>query len=258
MKILVCVKSVPDRQSSFRVNAAGTGYEESGLKFGVNEYDLFAMEEAVRIKERFREVEITAVTVGPPRAEAALRKAMSLGAADGVLIDDSNGRATSALAVASLIAAWSRDKKFDLVLCGVLSEDLQRGQTGPMLAQLLGLPCATTVAAEKISEDRKSITCERELEGGMRERVLLPLPALLTVQSGINTPRYASLTNVLRVKQLTIPSIPTASLGEIPNSETTLRACLPERSAICEFLEGDLDRIAEQLLEKVRARVPVW
>jgi len=258
MRILVCIKSVPDRQSSFRANAAGTGYEGRGLVFGVNEYDLFAMEEAVRIKERFRDAEIAAVTVGPPRAEAALRKAMSLGASDGVLIDDSNSPASSALAVASLIAAWAKGRRFDLVLCGVMSEDLQRGQTGPMLAQLLGRPCATTVVAEKISEDRNSITCERELEGGVRERVELPLPALLTVQSGINLPRYASLTNVLRVKQMVIPSIPASSLGPLQNSETTLRAFLPERSAACEFLKGDLDRIAEQLLEKVRARVPVW
>lgn len=258
MKILICVKSVPDRHSAFRVNPAGLGYEESKLVFGVNEYDLFAMEEAVRIQERFREAEISAITVGPDRAEAALKKAMSLGASHGVRIDDSSQPAQSALAVASLLAAWAKDKKFDLILCGVMSEDLQAGQVGPMLAELLHLPCATTVIAERISEDRKTITCERELEAGMRERVLLPLPALLTVQSGINSPRYASLTNVLRVKQMTIPSVPAASLGQVQNSETTLRAFLPERSATCEFLQGDPDRIAELLLEKIRARVPAW
>ena len=258
MKILVCVKSVPNPTTTFRIAAAGADYEESGIVFGVNEYDLYAMEEAVRIKERFHDVEIAAVTVGPARAEAALRKAMTLGADRGLRIDDADQPASDALSVASLIAVWARDRNFELILAGVMSQDLQRGQTGPLLAQLLGLPCATTVVALKIAEDRKSLTCERELEGGLRERVELPLPALLTVQSGINNPRYASLTNVLRVKQLALPSLPAASLGPVRRSENLLRAFLPERSAACEFLEGDPARVAEQLLAKVRRRVPVW
>jgi len=258
MKILVCIKSVPDRASSFRVNAAGASYDESGVVFGVNEYDLYAMEEAVRIKERFREVEITALTVGPPRAEAALRQAMTLGAEHGIRIDDTERPASDALAAASLIAAWARPQNFDLILAGVISEDLQRGQTGPMLAQLLGLPCATTVAAVKMAEDRKSLIAERELEGGIREQVVLPFPALLTIQSGINTPRYASLTNALRVKQLTIPVVRAASLGPVRSCETLLRAYLPERNPACEFLQGDLVEVAEKLIEKVRARMPVW
>jgi len=258
MKILVCVKSVPDPTTTFLINAAGAGYEESGVVFGVNEYDWYAMEEAVRIKERVKETEITALIVGPLRAEAALRKAMTLGADRGLRIDDTDQPASDALAVASLIAAWAGDRNFDLILAGVMSQDLQRGQTGPMLAQLLGLPCATMVVAVKWAEDRRSLICERELEGGLRERIALPLPALLTVQSGLNTPRYASLTNVLRVKQLSIPSIPASSLGPVKKCEDLLRAFLPEQSAACEFLEGDLDRIAEKLVAKVRQRVPVW
>ena len=258
MKILVCIKSVPDPATTFRINAAGAGYDESGVVFGVNEYDLCAVEEAVRIKERLRDVEIFAITVGPPRAEAALRKAMTLGADRGLRIDASDQPAGDALAVASLIAAWAKDQNFNLIFSGVMSQDLQRGQTGPMLAQLLGLPCAATVIAVNLAEDRQSLTCERELEGGLRERIELPLPALLTIQSGINTPRYASLTNVLRVRQLAIPSLPAASLGPVRKAENLLRAFLPERSAACEFLEGDLDGIAEQLIAKVRQRVPVW
>jgi electron transfer flavoprotein beta subunit len=258
MKILVCVKSVPDPATTFRINAAGTGYEESGVVFGVNEYDWYAMEEAVRIKERFQDVELTALTVGPQRAEAALRKAMTLGADQGLRIDDADQPAGDALAVASLIAAYARDRNYDLIFCGVMSQDLQRGQTGPMLAQLLRLPAATTVVDLKLAEDQKSLACERELEGGRRERIALTLPALLTVQSGLNTPRYASLTNVLRVKQLDIPAIPAAFLAPVRKGEDLLRAFLPERSAACEFLEGDVDWIAEQLIAKVRQRVPVW
>lgn len=258
MKILVCVKSVPDRQSRFRVNSTADGYDEAGLGFGVNEYDLYAMEAALRLRERSAGAELTAITVGPPRAEAALRRAMSLGADQGVWIDDSRSPAKSALAVAAWIAAWARRRRFDLTLSGVISEDLQRGQVGPMLAQLLGVPCATAVVSMELVGEGRFLRCERELEGGARQVVELPLPALLTVQSGPHPPRYPSLTNVLRVKQMVIPSVPAAELAPEQNSEVTLRVSEPEHSGRCEFLAGELDRQAEQLIQKVREWAPVW
>lgn len=257
MNILVCIKQVPDSESDFQVDSEGINYDETGLTFRVNEYDMYAMEEAVRIKERFPGSRITVVSVGPHRVEAAVRKAMCLGADDGALIDDSGAPAEDALSVASLIASWAKDKNFDLVLCGVMSEDLARSQTGPMLAELLDLTCATTVVACEISDDRKTLTCERELSGGMRERVLLPLPGLLTIQTGINTPRYASLTNVLRVKDLEIPVVAALSLGPTRKSEITKKASLPRRSDVCEFLEGPVEEVAKNLIEKIRSRVPV-
>ncbi|HUT53825.1 MAG TPA: electron transfer flavoprotein subunit beta/FixA family protein [bacterium] len=257
MKILVCVKSVPSPESRFRINASGTGYDESGLTFHVNEYDLYAMEEAARIKERFGDVSITVVSVGPPRVVEQVRKAMGLGAEEGAVIDDSEAPAGDALAAAALLANWARAERYDLVLCGVMSENMQRGATGPMLAELLHLPCATTVIAERIEDGRKSILCERELEGGVRERVRLPLPALITVQSGINAPRYASLSNVLRAKGREVPVIKAAELGGAARrSEAVRRAYLHKRSGACEILTGDLDTMAEKLAERIRARVP--
>jgi len=257
VEILVCVKSVPDMESNFRVNAGANSYNESGLKFRVNEYDLSAVEEAVRIKERFKEVEITVLSVGPGRVDAEIKKAMGLGCEHGVRIDDPEANARDALSIASLIAAWARDKKFDLILCGVMSEDLQRCQTGPMLAQLLNLPCATTVVAMNFADERKKIICQRELEAGLRENVELKLPALVTIQTGINLPRYASLSNVLRVKKLEIPAIPPSQPGPTKAGETVVRAYLPERSKTCEFLEGDPEKAAEMLVERIRERVNV-
>jgi electron transfer flavoprotein beta subunit len=254
VKILVCVKAVPDAESNFRINDQGTGYDDEGLVFHVNEYDLYAMEEAVRLRERFDDVEITVASVGPPRVEEQVRKAMGLGADHGVIIDDSFSPVEDALSVASLIAAWAKHKNFDLILCGVMSEDMQRCQTGPMLAQLLDLPCATTVIRQEISADRKTITCERELEGGVRERVLLPLPALLTIQSGINAPRYASLSNVLRVKKLDVPVIPAESLGAAGRCESVVRAYVPDMKSDCVILEGDHDTVALRLIEIIRSR----
>jgi len=257
LRILVCVKAVPETESSFRVNASGDFYEEAGLKFRVNEYDLCAMEEAVRVKEKLGAGKITVVSVGPKRVEEQLKKAMSLGGGYGVRIDDSAAPARDALSVASLLAAWAAPQKFELILCGVMSEDLQRCQVGPMLASLLNYPCATTVVSFQISEDRGKIFCERELEQGAREKVELPVPALLTIQTGINIPRYASLSNVLRVKKMEIPALPAAELGPTRSCETLLRAYVPERSKKCEFLEGDAASVADRLLEKIRSRVKV-
>jgi len=111
------------------------------------------------------------------------------------------------------------------------------------------------VISLQISQDQTSLLCERELEAGAREQVELPLPALLTIQSGINIPRYASLSNVLRVKQMEISSIPAESLARIKSCERTVRAYLPEPSRICEFLEGAPDKVAEQLIAKIRSRL---
>jgi electron transfer flavoprotein beta subunit len=125
-----------------------------------------------------------------------------------------------------------------------------------MLAELLNLPCATTVIAQNISDDRATVTCERELEGGRRERVLLPLPAVLTIQSGINVPRYASLTNVLRVKDYDVPAIKAGAItASRPRSEIVKRAWLPEKTGACEMLTGDLETMAETLAEKIRSKV---
>ena len=252
MKILVCIKAVPNDFLHLRLNAGATGYDEDGIAFRVNEYDLCAMEEAARIKERLGG-EITVVSLGPPRIIEQIKKAMALGADHGLLLDDPVHQDQDALSIASRIAAWAQDKNFDLILCGVMSEDMQRSQTGPMLAQILGLPCATTVIAERISDDCATITCERELEGGQRERAQLPLPALITVQSGINVPRYASLSNVLRVKQYQVPTIASAALAPGARSEIIQRAYFPARATRCEFLTGSAERIAEKLAEKIRA-----
>jgi len=257
LKILVCVRAVPAAESDFRVNAAGNAYDDSGLKFKVNDYDLCAVEEAVRIRERLAGARVTIVSVGPARVEEQIRKAMGLGADFGARIDDDSGPARDALSLAGLVAQWARPQGFDLILCGVMSDDLQRCQVGPMLAQLLKIPCATTIISASISPDRKKILCERELEQGVREKVELPLPALLTVQTGINIPRYPSLSNVLRVKKIRIPSVPAAGPDKIPSSEIVRKAYLPERAGSCEFLTGDADEVSELLLARIRARVNV-
>jgi len=261
MKILVCVKAVPLSESNFQINETGDFYEESSLKYQVNEYDLYAMEEAVRTKERLEDVEITGVMVGPPPRMEQLRKALALGADEGLLMDDSVRPARDAFSVASSVASFARGRHFDMVFCGFMSEDLMQAQTGPMLAEMLGFSCATTVVSCDTSglenETKGLVYCERELEGGIVEKVELELPAVMTVQSGINTPRYASLSNVLRVKEMEISLISVADLYSGGPAENIVRAGLPQTTGQCEFLEGDAEGVALELIEKIRARTQV-
>ncbi len=254
MKILVCIKQVPDTESDFKIVPEGTGYEEDNLVFRANRYDEYALEEAVRIRERFEDTEITALTVGPARADAAVRRGLEFGAETGVHILSPEKRRLDALETAHLIAAYASEKGFDLALLGVMSEDAQRSQTGPMTAAMLGLPYTTAVISEEISPDRKRVTCRRELEGGVRADIELPLPALLTVQSGINTPRYPTLTNKLRAKKQEIEKIDPESFLPPPKNENVARVYLPPPAREGVFLEGSMEEKAEKLVKIIREK----
>jgi electron transfer flavoprotein beta subunit len=248
VRILVCVKQVPDGESEFRVAEAGKGFDEAGILFGMNAYDEYAVEEAVQIKEDRPRVEITALTVGPRRAEAVVRRALELGADHGAHLVTESGQGMDSLQIASRIASFARGKGFDLILCGVMSEDEQSCQTGPMAAALLGLPCATTVISEEILEGEQRVRVERELEGGRRQVVELPLPAVLTVQSGINRPRYPSLSNKLRARKQELLEIDSLQTSPDRKCQELVRTCLPPPSKTGVFLEGSLEEKAEALV----------
>lgn len=249
VRILVCVKQVPDRESDFRIDEHGMGFDETAIVFRMNSYDEYAMEEAVQIKEERPHVEVTALTVGPRRAEAVVRRALELGADHGVHLVTERGQGMDPLQTASRIASCAKETGFDLILCGVMSEDEQCCQTGPMVAALLDLPCATTVIAERVSEDRRRVTVERELEGGHRQIVEMPLPSILTVQSGINRPRYASLSNKLRARKQELQVIDSTGPPAAGKCQELVRATLPPPSKTGVFLEGSLEERAEGLVQ---------
>lgn len=257
MKILVCVKQVPDRESTFRIDEQGKGFDEAGIVFRMNSYDEYAMEEAVQIKERLPQVEITALTVGPPRTEAVVRRALEFGADQGVHIVTDHGQGMDPLQTASRIASFAKDQDFDLMLFGVMSEDEQCCHTGPMVAALLDLPCATTVIAETISEEGQLVTLERELEGGRRQVVEMPLPSVLTVQSGINRPRYPSLTNKLRARKQELQVIDSSEMPSARQCQELVRATLPLPSKTGVFLEGSLEEQAEALVQIIHKKTDV-
>jgi electron transfer flavoprotein beta subunit len=257
MKILVCVKQVPERESHFRLDASGKGYSDQGINFVLNPYDEYALEEALLIKDKLPETEVTALSLGPARTEKTVRRALELGADCGACIITPENYYLGPGETALQIAGFARERGFGLVLFGIMSEDYMRGQTGPMVAALLRLPFATTVVAENISNDLSRITVERELEAGLREVVELPLPAALTIQSGINRPRYPRLTDKLRARDQKLEAI--TNLEPLPPGRCAelLRTFFPPPSPAGTFLAGNLEEQAEILIRIIREKTDV-
>jgi len=257
LKILVCVKHVPDMEANFKIDPEGVAIDESGLVFRANGYDEFALEESARIREKFGDVEVTALSVGPVRAEAAVRRGIEFGADFGTHIVTGEGYCPDAYDTARIIASYAREPGFDLLIFGVMSEDEQRCQVGPMTASLLDLPCATTVIKEDLSPEEAMITVERELEGGRREVVEMSLPAAITVQSGINLPRYPNLTNKLRARsqQLTVLDAGDPNHEKMCGEPQKLYYPPPAEPGL--FIEGTLDEQAEKIISIIHEKTDV-
>jgi electron transfer flavoprotein beta subunit len=202
MKILACVKQVPDSSDTMAITPAGSLLAPTpATVFRMNRYDEFALEEGLLLRERFPGTEVHAVTVGPERAGSTLRRALEMGADHGIHILTPEDVYLDPFAVASLVASCARTRTYDLILAGVMAEDDLEGQTGQLIAAILDLPCATSVMEARVRQADGEVDLEREIEGGQRMSVLARMPAVLTIQSGINTPRYPSLSHVLRARK---------------------------------------------------------
>ena len=187
MKILVCLKQVPHKEARLEVGPGATWIQDANIKFEINAYDNYALEEALRIKDA-GEAEVVVATIGPDRVVQSLRTALGMGADRAVHVWDEALEKTDSLGIAKALAAVARDENFDVVLMGLMSDDANYGLTGPMLAELLGIPHATAIVKAEFRDG--SVEVERELEGGALEVVELSLPCLLTAQTGMNEVRY--------------------------------------------------------------------
>ena len=217
MKIAVCIKRVPDTETRIRIGGDGASIDESGVKFVVNPYDEFAIEEALQRKEKAGGGEVVAIALGPDAAQETIRGALAMGADRGILLKADKVPA-DALAVARALAAELKDGGWDLVLFGKLAVDDYNHGVGPMTAELLGLPCVTAVVKLELEGGRG--VAEREVEGGV-EVVEFALPAVLTADKGLNTPRYPALKGIMAAKKKPIEVKP-AALGEARVAVTTL------------------------------------
>ena len=208
MNIYVCIKRVPDTEARIKVAGNGTSIDTAGLKYVISPYDEFALEAAIRQKEAAGSGEVTVVTVGESNAAEQLRSALAMGADKAVLL---KGQPTlDGLATARALAEEIRGAKPDLVLLGMKAVDDDQQQVGPMLAELLGLPCVTVVAEMEFEDGR--VVCHREIEGGV-EVVEAPLPAVVTLTKGKYEPRYPSLKGIMAAKKKPLEE-KEAKLGE--------------------------------------------
>ncbi len=210
VKIAVCIKRVPDMDVRFKVAGDGASLDETGIKFDINDFDAWAVEAALQLKEKAGQGEVVVISLGPNAAQETIRKALSLGADRGIHLQ-ADKIPFDGFAIATALAAELKDGAYDLVLFGKLSPDSSNGVTGPMVAELLGMPCVTAISTLDIANGRG--TAKRELEGA-QEIVDFPLPAVLTIDEGLNTARYPSLKGIMAAKKKPLESKP-AALGEL-------------------------------------------
>ena len=220
----------------------------------MNRLDEFAVEAAVRIKEAFSAVTIHAMTVGPERCAEVIRRSMGMGADEGIRIACSGESYRSSADVAALIAEWAQNRHYRLILTGAMSEDNMQGQVGPMIAARLGLPWATAVVYEKMMPDLKSVYVEREIDGGSRDMLELKLPAVLSLQSGINRPRYPSLSNLLRANQQDLITIKAEDLSVSPCLQSLVAVSYPKKIRAGNVLSGTGAQKAAELVSILRSR----
>ena len=255
MKIIVAIKQVPDRDALIRIDANAQWIDEREMQWAMNEPDAYALEEALHLKEKHGG-EVVVVSAGPERVAATLREALAKGAdrAIHIVCDDMGAR--DALGVAKLLAAAVQPENPDLVLTGLQSEDLGLGQTGVILAELLNLPHATLIV--HVEKTDAGIAVKRELEEGWFQSIAMPLPAALTMQSGGNKLRYATLMGIKRAKNKEMRAVSATILGAAAAPVVTLvQIAVPKKQKSTQILQGTPQEAAAALVEKLKAEARV-
>ena len=251
MKIVVAIKQVPARDSQLRIASSGKWIDEADLTYEINEPDAYALEEGLRLKEQHGG-EVVVLCAGPARAAQTIREALAKGADRAIHIDEQDPAAFDPLATARLLAAALKPEAPDLVLTGLQSDDLGYGQTGVILAELLALPHATIIM--QVEKQEGGIRVKRELEDGWFQHIEMPLPAVLTIQSGLNKLRYATLMGIKKAKTKEIKVVP-ASAGAAdapPASAVIEKLYAPEKNQQGQIFDGDARTSAAKLIEKLR------
>ena len=255
MKILTCIKQVPDLET-IAVPADApcdrSSFEHKPQR--MNRYDEYAVETALRMREAMPVARIDALTVGPPKAADAVKRAMGMGVDHGIRIDLPLEAMDSPYATAVLIAGYAAGKQYDLILCGVMSEDLMQAQVGIILAALLDMPYVTSVVEVATEIENGDLTVVREADGGRREIMRLCLPALLTIQTGAHAPRYPSLSNLLRANRMLIETL-TVDRKDWPAARLrNVNFVIPPKTRQGAILNGGAKEKAQQLAGILRAK----
>lgn len=253
MKIIVAIKQVPERDAPIRL--AGQWIEEAGIQFAMNEPDAYALEEALQLREKHGG-EVVVLSAGPERVGATIREALAKGADRAIHIACDDLLARDALGVARLLAAAIEPESPDLIFTGLQSEDLGLGQTGVILAELLGLPHSTLIL--QVEKTESGIKVKRELEAGWFQTIEMPTPAVLTIQSGGNKLRYATLMGIKRAKTKEVRALDAVELGVEATPVVRLEEIsLPQKKKSTQILPGSGKEAAAALVEKLKFEVRV-
>ncbi|MGI9065720.1 MAG: electron transfer flavoprotein subunit beta/FixA family protein [Pyrinomonadaceae bacterium] len=256
MKIIVMMKQVASKDAILRINKEGTWIEEGDLSFEVSESDGYALEEALRVREKLQG-EVIVCSMGPQRVKSVIKDALARGADRAIHVVGDNLGSVSPYAAASALAEAIRDEKPDLILTGLQSDDYGYAQTGVILAELLGLPHATIVI--EVDASTEKLRVKRELESGWYQWYSMPTPALLTIQSGISQIRYATLKGIMAAKKKEIREVtPSAEMVERPSHQRIARVYLPEKTKQTQLLgNGDAKAGAVELAHKLHTEARV-
>jgi electron transfer flavoprotein beta subunit len=255
MKVLVCIKQVPDMESKFKLNGEGNWYDSADLAWRMNEYDEYAVEQAVQLKTQVGEADLTVLSIGPDRVKEMMKKALAMGCDRGAHIADDDFYKKDPYEIASVIAEFAKGKDFDLIFTGMQSQDRGSGQVGVLVAEMLGLPSITTIV--DFAYDGGQITAKRELEGGIKSIIKTNAPALVTCQLGLNTPRYPTLPNIMKAKKKELLSIPVAELLKVEGKQETAKMYFPEKRGGGLVLEGDVGDLTDQLIKILKDKTAV-
>ncbi len=258
MEILVCVKRVPDAsENEIELNSAGNDIDRDDLVYSVNEWDNYAVEEAIQIVDK-EGGSVTVVTVGDEEAEEVLRREMAMGANNGLLLDDDAFEDSDGKGIATALAAAVQKGNYDLILTGAQADD-GAGQVGGMLAAMLDMPYASLV--NKVETGSGKLTVGREIEGGNQEMNEIDMPCVLSIQTGINEPRYVGIRGIRKVASVDIPTMGASDLGVDAGSVGAAGAkvkrldyFVPDLGEGAEMLEGSTEEIIEKLIELLKAK----
>lgn len=259
MEILVCVKRVPDTaENEFELNADGNDLDRDDLVYSVNEWDNYAVEEAIQIVDNVGG-NVTVITVGDDEAEEVLRREMAMGANNGILLSDDAFEGSDGRGIAAILKAEIEKGSYDLILTGAQADE-GAGQVGGMLAAMLDYPYASLVNKIDVEGDAK-IKVGREIEGGNQEMNEIELPCVLSIQTGINEPRYVGIRGIRKVAKVEIPvkdagelDVDAAAVGEEGAKTRRVDYFVPDLGDGAEMLEGSTDEIIEKLIEKLKAK----
>jgi len=256
MNIIVCMKQVPDSEAQIRVEPDGLGIITGGIKFVMNPYDEYGVEEALKVKEKFGGT-VTIVCVGPARAVEAIRTGLAMGVDKAVHLDDPAFEGGDAFSTAKALATAIKGMEYDLIFCGKQAIDDDLSTVGSALAEMLAIPQISVVTKVEFSEDGKKAKVNRQIVGG-EEIIEVSLPAILTAQKGLNEPRYASLPGIMKAKKKEIKSIKVADLGLDPGSvgeagakTRILKMSSPPRREAGRVIEGETAEVTAPKLAKL-------